>query len=174
MDKMIKELLSLSTLEAESAQLIVEDIELGAFLEEMKMRFNEQIRSKKIDLVVAYESDMIIKADKELCERAVSNLITNALRHTPIEGRIEIVASSRESQAEISVYNSGSHIDEQLLEKIWDVFYKVDQSRKRESGGQGIGLSIVKTIVKRHGGDYGVINIDDGVRFFISLPKISF
>lgn len=67
--------------------------------------------------------------------------------------------------------NSGSPIEDKELNKIWDKFYKVDKSRNRKEGGTGLGLSIVKNIIELHGGTYGVMNTDIGVKFYFTLPK---
>jgi two-component system sensor histidine kinase VanS len=69
----------------------------------------------------------------------------------------------------IHVFNTGKHIPENDIDKIWDKFYKVDKARTREYGGSGIGLSIVKAIMELHHRGYGVINHKDGVEFWFEL-----
>ena len=70
-----------------------------------------------------------------------------------------------------SVYNSGSHIPEESIDRIWDSFYKVDKARTRAYGGSGLGLKIVSTILDAHEAKYDVKNTDDGVVFSFSLKK---
>ena len=70
-----------------------------------------------------------------------------------------------------SVFNTGNPIDESDFIKIWDRMYKVDKSRNRESGGSGIGLSLVKAIMKQHHQSYGCENVEDGVTFWFELEK---
>ena len=71
------------------------------------------------------------------------------------------------------IYNSGSHIPEEDLDRIWEKFYKVDKARTREYGGNGIGLSIVKAVVALHGGTVCARNTDDGVVFIMTIPTQS-
>jgi signal transduction histidine kinase len=70
----------------------------------------------------------------------------------------------------LSVFNSGKPIPEDSLERIWESFYKVDKARTRAYGGQGLGLSIVKTILNNLGLTYGVHNKVDGVEFYFDIP----
>lgn len=69
------------------------------------------------------------------------------------------------------MFNTGKNIDEENLSRIWNRFYKVDESRNREDGGTGIGLSLVKAIMNNYGNDYGVENREDGVEFYFELDK---
>ena len=71
----------------------------------------------------------------------------------------------------IIVFKTGKNIDEENLSRIWNRFYKVDESRNREDGGTGIGLSLVKAIMNNYGNDYGVENKEDGVEFYFELDK---
>lgn len=69
----------------------------------------------------------------------------------------------------MTVFNSGSHIPEEDLDKLWVKFYKVDKARTREYGGSGIGLSIVAATMKAHGKQYGVNNVEGGVEFYFDV-----
>ena len=86
---------------------------------------------------------------------------------------INLQIKEKEGNARISVYNSGAHIPEEDIDRIWDKFYKVDKARTREYGGSGVGLSIVKAIMNIHGKNYGVSNVDGGVEFYIELDAKS-
>ena len=74
-------------------------------------------------------------------------------------------------KVKLSVFNSGSHIDEKEIHKIWDKFYKIDKARTRTYGGSGIGLSIVAAIMRKYDEAFGVDNVEDGVEFYIYLRK---
>ena len=71
----------------------------------------------------------------------------------------------------IKVFNTGDQIKEEDITRIWNRFYKSDESRNREDGGTGIGLSFVKAIMNNYGNAYGVINYENGVEFYIELNK---
>ena len=73
------------------------------------------------------------------------------------------------NKVRVKVFNTGDNIKEEDLNRIWNRFYKVDESRNREDGGTGIGLSFVKAIMNNYGNNYGVINKEDGVEFYFEL-----
>ena len=108
-------------------------------------------------------------ADAMLFERAVSNLIENALRSTPAAGKIVISMAEADSQSEISVSDTGSGIDPEHLPRIFDRFYRVDSSRS--SQGTGLGLSLVKSIMKLHGGSAGASSeVGRGTTVMLRFP----
>ena len=105
-------------------------------------------------------------------ERVFNNYITNAIKHCEEKnGKKEIKIYSKviKDKIRVFVYNTGEKIPEKYINKIWDRFYKIDTSREREKGGTGIGLSLVKAIMKSYGNEYGVKNIDDGVEFYCDV-----
>ena len=79
--------------------------------------------------------------------------------------------SGEDEKVSFSVFNSGSHIPDDSLHRIWESFYKVDKARTRKYGGSGLGLTIVSSIVNLHGGSYSAENTADGVLFRFTLPK---
>ena len=83
--------------------------------------------------------------------------------------RITIQQAEEQGKVRISVFNTGSHINEENLDRIWNRFYKVDESRDRSKGGTGIGLSLVKAIMNRYNNKYGVQNVENGVEFYFEL-----
>ncbi len=85
--------------------------------------------------------------------------------------RIVVRASADESASKVhvGVFNTGSHIPEEDIDRVWDKFYKVDKARTREYGGSGVGLSIVRAIMDSFHQNYGVENVDDGVEFWFEL-----
>ena len=116
----------------------------------------------------------MILGDRAMLRRALSNLLSNALRHTPTGGRVLIrLDSSGEGRALLSVQNPGPEIPAEHLPRIFDRFYRIDPSRQRQSEGAGLGLAIVKSIVEAHEGDINVTSERDVTRFTISLPSMS-
>ena len=105
-------------------------------------------------------------------EQAVTNYITNAIKHVEEKnGRkyIEIRIEKHGNKARMFVFNTGEPIGEEDLNRIWNRFYKVDSSRNREKGGTGIGLSLVKAIMNNYKNAYGVYNKENGVEFYFDL-----
>ena len=97
-----------------------------------------------------------IYGDPYLVQRAVSNLISNALRYTPAGGNIRVVTRKTEKHVEVAVTDSGQGIAAEHLPHIFERFYRADASRDRHSGGRGLGLAIVKQIMEQHSGDVRV------------------
>jgi signal transduction histidine kinase len=108
--------------------------------------------------------------DPDRLEQALQNLAANALRHTPDGGEIHLAATSDHGRVQITVRDTGTGIAPEHLAFIFDRFYKVDASRKA-AGGSGLGLSIVKAIVERHGGTIQAANYPaGGAVFTVTLP----
>ena len=99
------------------------------------------------------------------------NCFTNALNHLDGDRIIEVKTKQQEETVRLSFFNTGESIPEESLPHLWEKFYKVDKARTREYGGSGIGLSIVKAIMDSFHQQYGVINYDNGVEFWIELEK---
>ena len=116
-----------------------------------------------------------IQAEENKIRQVVTNLMGNALRFTPVGSPLELVVSHNDGakNATISIVDHGEGIPKQLREKIFERFYRADNSRARETGGSGLGLAIVASIVRAHGGDIKVTATKGGgATFSVSLPLI--
>ncbi|MEX3856438.1 heavy metal sensor histidine kinase [Paraburkholderia sp. BR10923] len=115
-----------------------------------------------------------LRADKELFRRAVGNLLANALRYTPRGGEITLGVRETPTAVEVTVTNPGAPIDAQLLERIFDRFYRADASRRNEpgtGGSAGLGLAIVRTIMGLHGGSARAESDQAGTRFILTFAR---
>ena len=117
------------------------------------------------------------KKDLKVQSEVISNYITNAIKHVKeIDGKkvISIVneVNIEKNKVRVKIFNTGENIAEEHINRIWNRFYKVDESRNRTDGGTGIGLSFVKAIMNNYGNRYGVTNKDDGVEFYFDLDLI--
>jgi signal transduction histidine kinase len=110
-----------------------------------------------------------VTGDRDRLEQALQNLAANALRHTPDGGEITVSSAATADGILLTVRDTGPGIPPDHLPLIFDRFYKVDAARKA-AGGSGLGLSIVKTIVERHGGTITARN-DGGAVLEITLPN---
>lgn len=117
------------------------------------------------------EKSVYVLADLERIEEVLNNLLTNAKNHTPDNGDILVSLTCENEKAICRIHNTGSHIPEESLERIWDSFYKVDKARTRSYGGSGLGLKIVSSILSSHNADFGAKNTDTGVEFYFTLTK---
>jgi signal transduction histidine kinase len=110
--------------------------------------------------------------DAQTIGRVLSNLVSNAIRHTPANGRVWIAAEPLAESVRVEVQDSGQGIDEKDLPHIFDRFYRGEKSRNRTTGGAGLGLAIAKGIVEAHGGTIGVENkASGGTCFYFVLPR---
>ncbi|WP_332888882.1 MULTISPECIES: heavy metal sensor histidine kinase [Haliea] len=123
-------------------------------------------------IVLALEGQVpTIQGDRAMLRRAISNLLSNAIRHTPSGGRVQIrLAAASNHEVSLSVQNPGPGIPAEHLAKIFDRFYRVDPSRTRQSEGAGLGLAIVRSIVKAHGGRVEAASAQNKTTFTLFLP----
>ena len=110
------------------------------------------------------------RADPDRLDQVLANLLQNALRYTPNGGRVSVEAEQRASDILVTVSNTGGGIPPEDLPHVFERFYRVDKSRDRSSGGAGIGLAIVKSLVELGGGRVGVESGGGRTRFWFSLP----
>ena len=85
------------------------------------------------------------------------------------EKYIKITNTINQDDVKVTVFNTGDNISEENISRIWNRFFKADESRKRDDGGSGIGLSIVRAIMNNYGKDFGVVNKYNGVEFFFNI-----
>ena len=102
-------------------------------------------------------------------EKVFSNLIGNAIKYSPQGASIYISVNTEQGQIDFSVENTGAHIPENSIPKLFDVFYRVEQSRSRKTGGSGLGLYIVQEILHQHESECTVCNTQAGVKFSFTI-----
>ena len=108
-----------------------------------------------------------IVADKMLIQKAINNIVSNAILYSPRGSSIYMDAFSKNGSVVFQIENTGVHIPEAEISKLFDAFYRMEQSRNRKTGGSGLGLYIVKTILEQHNIIYSLKNTDRGVLFSI-------
>ena len=127
---------------------------------------------KSINVLLKNDPNTIVLGDEFMIEQVITNYMTNAIKHVDEQNKIEVTIENVENnKVRVSVFNSGKNIDENKITKLWDRFYKLDESRNRENGGTGIGLALVKAIITKHNNIYGVKNVEDGILFYFELDE---
>ena len=116
------------------------------------------------------EGDAHVKGDRLMLRRALSNLLSNAIRYTPADNCVTIKLSCTENDLLLVVQNPGTSIPPEHLAKVFDRFYRTDPSRQRSGEGAGLGLAIVKSIVEAHSGTIVASSDERGTEFRITLP----
>ena len=134
----------------------------------MKCYLNETedlIAQKDLQIHFDMPSPVFINGNKMLMEKVFSNLIGNAIKYSPQGADIYISALTEHERVVFSVENTGVHIPADSKHKLFDAFYRVEQSRSRKTGGSGLGLYIVQEILRQHGSVCTVCNTQSGVKF---------
>ena len=171
MNKMVKQLLTLSSLESGNSILHKENFNLTSLIESVLGSISILIGEKNVNIEFDSGKEIFLDADEFKIEEVVTNYISNSIHHVSDSGEIKINVSDDGENITFSVYNTGNPIPEKDLNNIWEKFFKVDKAHSRAYGGSGIGLSIVKAIVEAHNGTVAVRNILDGVEFSFKIPK---
>jgi signal transduction histidine kinase len=170
-ERLVRDLLDLARFEAGGLSLTLENVDVDEIFERVSERHAQAAREKHVNIVIEpHEDDLRLVADPLRLEQAVQNLASNALRHSQPGGAIRLGAARGEGQVMLTVADNGVGIAPEHLPHVFDRFYKADQSRSQ--AGSGLGLSIVKAIVERHGGGVSVRS-KPGVEtvFEIVLPQ---
>jgi len=119
---------------------------------------------------LSLEGSATVTGDRPMLQRALGNLLSNAIRHTPAGGTVRLKLSVAHGRSEVIVENPGAQIPPEHLPRLFDRFYRVDPSRQRRGEGAGLGLAIVKSIIESHGGKIEVTSATDRTTFHIVLP----
>lgn len=121
---------------------------------------------------LAQTGTAIVPGDRLMLRRALSNLVSNAIRHTPYGQTVRISLATHSDKVIVTVENPGPEIPAEHLPRLFDRFYRVDPSRQRTGDGAGLGLAIVKSIVDAHGGTIAVASANQSTRFQLTLPAL--
>jgi signal transduction histidine kinase len=169
LERIVGDLLDLARLEGGGTTMQRATVEVPALFERVAKRHERDMAARRVQLVqIVAPGAETVAGDPDRLEQAIQNLAANALRHTPDGGTLTMSAERVGANVRLSVADTGPGIAPEHLAQIFDRFYKVDVSRK-SSGGSGLGLSIAKAIVERHGGTISARN-DNGAVFEILLP----
>lgn len=157
---------------ADAGQLVLDrkPLSLVTAAQDVVDLFVPLAQEKDVALVVENNCEVNIEADGGRIRQVISNLVDNALKHTPAGGRVGISVALQNGDAELTVTDSGAGIPASHLAHIFDRFYRADAARARDSGGSGLGLAICRTIVEGHGGTISARNQVTGASFIIRLP----
>jgi two-component system heavy metal sensor histidine kinase CusS len=154
---LIGDLLFLTRAESPLTDLHRQPVNVGELLSAVREYYEAPASDGGISLIAACGAEPITAAlDRPLMLRAVSNLVSNAIAHTPRGGSVTLAASAADAEIWIQVSDTGAGIPTEALPKVFDRFFRVDPSRSRTSGGTGLGLAIVQSIMSLHGGSAAI------------------
>ena len=169
MNQMVKNLLTLNQLEFGDEDIVFDRFNLTALVRGVLQSMEIMADQAGAKILLHTEEDIYAWADEFKVEQVVKNYVSNACHHVSGDMVIEVKMVQKDGKVRVSVFNTGTPIPEADIVHIWDKFYKVDKAHTREYGGNGIGLSIVKAIMKSFHQEYGVKNYDNGVEFWFEL-----
>lgn len=154
MDGMVLEMLDLSRLEAGKVRLVREDFSLSELTAAVFKRLELAVEAKELKLTFELKEDCIVSADPARIEQVITNFATNAVKYTPHGGAIHVsTGMNRSGSVTLTVENDSKPLSREALSKVWDTFYRADESRT--GAGTGLGLAIVKSIIDLQGENAG-------------------
>jgi two-component system, OmpR family, phosphate regulon sensor histidine kinase PhoR len=169
LDVLARDLLDLSRVER--GTLHVEPVDLVGLAKEVLGGYEDLAAERRVRLRSELRPQLSVRGDRAQLGLLVSNLLDNALRHTPAKGTVCLRLDASESRAVIQVADSGEGIPAGELSRVFERFYRVDKARTRQTGGTGLGLAIVRHVAEAHGGTVGVDSeLGRGSTFTVTLP----
>jgi two-component system phosphate regulon sensor histidine kinase PhoR len=173
LDLLVKDLLTVSQIETGAVKIDKKSINLKTVIEEIFEQVEYKAKDRKVKLSLkAPEGAIMAKADYQRISQVLSNLIVNGIKYGNSPGIVLILIEEGKKMYTISVKDNGPGISDEHLPRLFERFYRVDKSRAKQSGGSGLGLSIVKHIVQAHGSKISVQSkINKGTSFQFKLEK---
>ncbi len=154
--RLVSRLLLLARIDQNRQKFNKEKVDLGVLVDIAVDSMKDLAAQKDISLSTNVEDDTFVEADESLLLSAITNLISNGIKYGKESGYVSVSASRTDDKTEIIIEDNGIGIDKSHIDKIWDRFYRIDDVRNDEYGSNGLGLSMVKSIVELHGGTISV------------------
>lgn len=175
MVRMVDDLFELSRIHAGNLSLTLEPLLLGDVVSEALASADPVARARGVRLGGSVDAGIEVVADAAELSRVVSNLVMNAIRHTPADGRVEVIGRTGAAGIELAVTDGCGGLSEEDMERAFDVAWQGSPARTPDTAlafgsGAGLGLAIVRGIVEAHRGTVTVANETPGCRFLVSLP----
>ena len=149
-----------------------ERTDIGQLVDNVCEKYKDLFNRNKLILHFEKEKNCFANVNQGYLLQAIDNYITNSVKHSPENGNIYVRVMSNNDYVRIEVENQGPHIPDEYKEKIWDMFYKGDVNETlKGQKGSGLGLYLVKSIVELHKGNCGFKNLENGIVFWIEIPK---
>lgn len=169
---LVEQLLALSELEARSKDEIArEPVKVVSVAQHVAETVHGRAESRHVKVAIDASPDVVVVADAEGLERALINLVDNAIKYGNESGTVSIAARRKDAGVDITVSDDGPGIEQAHLARLFERFYRIDPSRSRSHGGAGLGLSIVKHLVEAMDGTITVSSrVGEGTTFVITLP----
>ncbi len=152
MENLVHDLLDLARLEGDKYPMTLAPIPFAQLVEDVVERMSLEAKKRGMEIRLDLNNDTIINGDEKRMEQVVINLVENAIRYGKHGEYVDLMMDIKEDKAILKVIDYGEGLPKDALDKLTERFYRLDRSRSRSSGGTGLGLTIVKEIVKKHNG----------------------
>lgn len=169
MESMVQEILTVSRMKSSKVGLKKETVPFSDMLKQEYALFEDLIIQKDMEWNENISPDLCIVGDKALIQKAINNVVSNAISYSPEGNTIYLSAFEKEGVVQFTLENTGVHIPDLEIPKLFDAFYRVEHSRNKRTGGSGLGLYIVKTILEQHQAKYSIENTEKGILFTIQF-----
>ena len=172
MDKLVKQLLELMKLEYGKNKFNNANFNIVELEKEIIRKSEVMIQKENIKVELDEKNAIEVYADEFYIDQVLTNYLTNAIKYCNEinkEKKIKITNYVYNGKVRISVFNSSTGLSDEEIVRIWNRFYKIDESRNRDNGGTGIGLSLVKAIMNNYGNEFGAKNVAGGIEFYFEL-----
>ena len=161
--KMVQELLTISRLDTPGYTCKKSNLNLSNLIVDRITAFEDLFMQKDLTVEQSISPEIYILGDMQLLQKALDNLLGNAAAYSGAGNQILIKLWKETETTTLTIENTGAHIPDEAISKLFEPFYRVDQSRNRQTGGTGLGLYIVKTILDLHGAKIEITNTIQGV-----------
>lgn len=169
--ELINEFFDITRYNLQNIELEPVEIDLTMMLEQLADELYGVLQEKKLTCEVDVEEDLMIYGDPDKLARVFDNILRNAIAYCYANTEIRIEAKIKDGDIEITFTNAGDKIPGDMLQTIFEKFYRVDGSRSTGTGGAGLGLAIAKQIVELHGGRILAKSDDNQTQFVVTLPS---
>ena len=161
--KMVQELLTISRLDTPGYTCKKSNLNLSNLIIDRITAFEDLFMQKDLTVNQSISPEVIISGDRQLLQKVLDNLLGNAAAYSGAGNQIIVRLWKGNENTSLTIENTGAHIPDEAIPKLFEPFYRVDQSRNRQTGGTGLGLYIVKTILDLHGAKIEIANTVQGV-----------
>ncbi len=169
---LVNDILDLSKMQADADTLNMEEFDLGLCINEVMRRYDILKTTEDYHFVVDLLDDVKIKADKQKIMQVIYNLVNNAINYTGEDKTVYVSLTENKKEYIVEIKDTGKGIKKEEIPYIWDKYYKSDKKHRRNVVSTGIGLSIVKEVLKKHKFDYGVKSkMGEGTTFYFKIKK---
>jgi two-component system heavy metal sensor histidine kinase CusS len=175
LSELIGDLLFLARAESPSPELHLVNVNIGELMTTVRDYYEASAANAGISLIVNECAEPLnAELDRSLMLRAVSNLVSNSIAHTPPGGTVVLSAADEDAAIRIEISDTGFGIPAEVLSRVFDRFFRVDPSRSKASGGTGLGLAIVQSILALHGGSAEIASqLGRGTRVTLRMPALA-